>query len=353
MSEPAVPPIRIMVIDDSTVVRGMLRRVLEREPDFQVVNSAENGRVALAALRARPADVVLLDIEMPEMDGLAALPLLRQACPEAKIIMASTLTKRGAKVTLEALALGATDYIAKPTALRQGGGIETVADDLVRKVRALGRRVSRVNAAAPPARPTSPARPSAVVPRVLAIGSSTGGPNALSTVVRGLPPQFGLAVLVAQHMPPTFTAMLAEHLGKDGGRPSHQADDGQPVHPGQIYVAPGDYHMTVEAGGGGPVLRLDQSPPENYCRPAVDPLFRSVAAVYGPATLAVVLTGMGEDGRRGSEAVVGAGGTVIAQDEVTSVVWGMPGAVVQAGLASAIVPLGDIARHVARLAKVG
>jgi two-component system chemotaxis response regulator CheB len=350
-AKPSEPKIRVLLVDDSTVVRGTLRRILEREPDIDVVGSAENGRVAVSTLGSHPADVVLLDIEMPEMDGITALPLLLRACPGVKVVMASTLTMRGAKVTLEALSLGAADYIAKPTTLRQGSGIDTIAEDVIRKVRALGGKGGAVLHEAPPAT-RGPVHPSVVVPRVLAIGSSTGGPAALSAVLRGLPPQFTLPILVTQHMPPTFTAMLAEHLGKDGRRPSQQARDGQPVLAGQIYVAPGDYHMVVEGGRGSGVLRLNQLPPENFCRPAVDPLFRSVAAAYGPATLAVVLTGMGEDGRRGGEAVVDAGGTVVAQDEATSVVWGMPGAVVRAGLAAAVLPLGEIAKHVAHLAKV-
>jgi two-component system chemotaxis response regulator CheB len=344
-------PIRVMLVDDSTVIRGLLRGLVEREPDLRVVSSASNGRAAVAALQAQPADVVLLDIEMPEMDGLTALPLLLAACPGVRVIMASTLTTRGARVTIQALTLGAADYIAKPTTLEKGASLQEISAELIAKIRAIGRKpgaaagngVARSQPAAP--------RPSSVLPRILAVGSSTGGPNALSTVLGSLPPQFDLPILITQHMPRTFTAMLAERLAKDARRPSQEASDGLPIKEGQIYVAPGDYHMAVEGREGGPVLRLNQAPPENFCRPAVDPLFRSTATVYGPSALAVVLTGMGEDGLRGCRALVGAGGTVIAQDEASSVVWGMPRAVAHAGLAAAVLPLGDIAAHVARLAR--
>lgn len=350
MSAPPKDRIRVLLIDDSAVVRGVWRRILEPEPDIEVVASSGNGRLGVEALSASPADVAILDVEMPEMDGLTALPLLRAACPGLKIIMASTLTTRGAKVTLQALSLGAADYIAKPTSLTHSGALTSVAQELIAKVRALGRPVRPgPEALTPRATP----RPSTVMPRVLAIASSTGGPNALSSVLRGLPAGFMLPILIAQHMPPTFTAMLAEHLGKDSGRPSCQAESGTSVRAGEIYVAPGDYHMIVAATSQGPVIDLNQGPRENFCRPAADPLLRSVAVVYGPAALVTVLTGMGEDGRRGSEAVVRAGGTVIAQDQATSVVWGMPGAVAQAGLAAAILPLDEIPRHIARLAKVG
>ena len=226
----------MLLIDDSAVVRGVWRRILEPEPDIEVVASAENGRVGVAAVSTSPADVAILDIEMPEMDGLTALPLLRAACPGLKIIMASTLTTRGAKVTLRALSLGAADYIAKPTALMHGGALTSVAQELIAKVRALGRPARRgPEAVAPRAAP----QPSAVMPRVLAIASSTGGPNALSTVLRGLPAGFTLPVLIAQHMPPTFTAMLAEHLGKDSGRPSCQAESGMPIKGGENLRGPG------------------------------------------------------------------------------------------------------------------
>lgn len=351
MTVTTAEPVRVLIVDDSAVVRGIIRRMLGDEPDMQVVASAENGRVAISSLRMHPADVVLLDIEMPVLDGLAALPQLLEARPGVRIIMTSTLTTRGAAITLEALARGASDYVAKPSGVDGRARLDAMRPELIAKIRALGRRGPAPAPHAPPAGPVARSRGSLVVPRILAIGSSTGGPQALTAVLSALPATMQLPILVTQHMPPSFTPILAQHLGKDSGRPSEEGRDGMPVRAGRLYVAPGDYHMTVEGSADAPTIRVNQNPPENFCRPAVDPLFRSLAKLYGAATLAVVLTGMGEDGRRGSAAIVEAGGTVLAQDEASSVVWGMPGAVVHAGLAAAVLPLSRIAEHVARLTK--
>lgn len=360
--------VRVLLVDDSAVVRGALGRIIEAEPDLRVVTTAPNGRVALDALKHTKVDVVLLDVEMPEMDGLAALPRILAEYPGVRVIMVSSLTQRGAAITMQALALGAVDFITKPSARAGTASLATLAVEIVAKVRAIGRsaridalltrRPGAVGAApvsvAPPARPVASTtilggeRPDAP-PRVLAIAASTGGPNALADVLTGLPPDFPLPILITQHMPPLFTGLLAQRLARDAGRPCEEAKDGEPIRAGCTYVAPGDLHLLVATHEGQPFLRLARTPPENHCRPAADVMLRSVAATYGAATLTVVLTGMGEDGRRGCEAVRAAGGRVIAQDQATSVVWGMPGAVVNAGLANWMLPLREIAGKVGGL----
>jgi two-component system chemotaxis response regulator CheB len=281
---------------------------------------------------------------------MTALPLILQKAPKVKVIMASSLTATGAEVTIRALSLGAADYVTKPSA-RHAQGLEPVARDLVRKIRAL--------AGGPPPLPEASAavsrepvegpkyRVSPLPPKVLGIASSTGGPNALVSVLAKLPSDFPLPILIAQHMPPLFTTLLAERLGRESGLEAAEGKDGEPVRPGRIYLAPGDYHMTVEATPEGPVVRLNQDPPENFCRPAADPLFRSMAEVYGGTQLTLVLTGMGHDGLKGAEEIAKAGGRVIAQDQATSVVWGMPGAVTRAGVAHQVLPLDEIAPAVA------
>jgi len=361
-----------MIVDDSAVVRGVFGRILDAAPDVTVVTTAPNGQLALAALRRQPVDVVLLDVEMPELDGLATLPLLVEAFPGTHVIMASSLTHRGADVTLQALALGAADYIGKPSARTGAAALQQLADDLVRKVRALGRGRPRAGAPALLAAPPSPAgaasivldaRPGArprlgtilggrsanVAPRVVAIAASTGGPNALAAVLGALPADFALPILITQHMPPVFTQLLAQRLARDSGRSCVEASDGLPIRPGCAYVAPGDFHLVVATHEGAPIIRLSQAAPENFCRPAADAMLRATASVFGATTIAIVLTGMGEDGRRGCEAVHRAGGRVLVQDEDSSVVWGMPGAVARAGLADEVLPLGEIAARLRTL----
>jgi two-component system, chemotaxis family, protein-glutamate methylesterase/glutaminase len=342
--------VKVMVVDDSAVVRGMWARVLDAEADMRVVASAWTGRAALDVLRRREVDVVILDIEMPEMSGLEALPLILAEHPGVRVLMASSLTRRGAEVTVSALAMGAADYVTKPSAAERGA-MADVGRDLVRKVRALGGRGARASGAgralaAPPIRPRPP-RPetsrNGQGPRAIAVTSSTGGPNALTLLLSALPADFPLPILIVQHMPALFTSMLAERLQRAASRPCVEAAEGMVVEGGRTYVAPGDYHMTARAEGGVTLLGLSQTPPENFCRPSADPLFRSLAAVYGSSLTAVVLTGMGHDGLEGAKAVVGAGGHVVVQDEATSVVWGMPGAVAQAGLAHEVLPLEAIA----------
>ncbi|MBL8660853.1 MAG: chemotaxis response regulator protein-glutamate methylesterase [Rhodospirillales bacterium] len=359
-------PIRALIVDDSAVVRGLVSRLLAEQPDIEIAATASNGEQALKALAGARFDVVVLDVEMPVMDGLTALPKMLAIDPDVRVIIASTLSKPGAAITIRALAAGAADYIPKPSASRDLTSAATDGDgfrrDLVIKVRALGEAGRRrrdqpapgvgseevaegLGSASWPLRRTPPTRP-----EILVIGSSTGGPQALSTLVGGLPADLTLPILIAQHMPPHFTAILAEHLARIGRRPCAEGRDGEPIQPGRIYVAPGDFHMIVGRDGRRRVIRINQAPPENFCRPAVDALFRSAAACYGAATLAVVLTGIGADGTRGGEAVVAAAGALIAQDEASSVVWGMPGSVARAGLCSAVLPLEALAERIGHLA---
>ena len=355
---------RVMVVDDSAVIRGFFRRTLESDPAIEVVASVGNGQSAVDSLRRAGVDVIVLDIEMPVMDGMAALPKLLEIDPSVKVIMASTLTAANAEISLRALARGAADYIPKPTTAAEMHSAQSFHRELIEKVKALGRarrgikqdptpspRERRASALLPTApKPVVLRRPSLVPPSVLAIGSSTGGPQALMKVIQGLGADFTLPILITQHMPATFTGILAEHIAKVAGRPAREAVDGQAVEAGQIYIAPGDFHMTVEAGAPAPVIRLTREPPVNFCRPSVDPMLESMSRIYGQRLLAVILTGMGHDGLDGGRATVAAGGTVVAQDEASSIVWGMPGAVATDGLCSAVLPLDSIAAHVRKIA---
>jgi two-component system chemotaxis response regulator CheB len=364
----AAQPYRLMVVDDSAVIRGLLTRSLEADPEVEVLASASNGEMALNALSRHDIEIVILDIEMPVMDGLTALPKLLAAKPGLKVIIASTLTRRGADISMRALATGAADYLTKPGASALTSA-EAFKRELLAKVKALGQARRRaaglaapepmLRGAAQPAQEPAPApsrrviglRPAArELPEVIAIGSSTGGPQALFRVMAALKGALKLPIFITQHMPATFTTILAEHIARASDYPAAEGVDGEPVQGGRVYVAPGDFHMTVESEHGGKVVRLLKTPPENFCRPSVDPMLRSLAAVYGGRMLTLILTGMGHDGLAGGRAVVEAGGTLIAQDEATSVVWGMPGAVATAGLCSAVLPLDEIGPYIAKLA---
>lgn len=353
MTKPA-DAIRVLLVDDSAVIRGALGRIVDAEPDLTVVTTAPNGRVALDALRHVRADVVLLDIEMPEMDGLTALPLILERHPDTRVIMASSLTQRGAEITMQAMALGASDFIAKPAARSGTAALAAVSQEIASKVRAIGRaargrpRPVPTSVAAPVAPRTTILAPRAgdSAPRVLAIAASTGGPNALAELLSALPADFPLPILITQHMPPVFTGLLAQRLERDTQRPCHEARDGESILAGHTYVAPGDFHLLVRTHEGRPYVQLTQTAPENYCRPSADPMLRTIAAMYGPSTLAVVLTGMGEDGLRGCREVHARGGRVLVQDEASSVVWGMPGAVAHAGLAHEILPISELATSI-------
>ena len=377
-------PVRVMVVDDSVVVRGLISRWVDEDASLAVVASHRNGRLAVDDIERSDPDVVVLDIEMPEMDGLTALPLMLRKKPSLAVIMASTLTRRNAEISLRALSLGACDYIPKP---ERNSGIATSADfrkEVLEKIRVLGgrrsaarRRTGEHRGGPPAARPATgstasnlaslrpqpagatgaptpaPAtlRPvSSAIPRVVAIGSSTGGPQALARVFEALAPALTkVPVVVVQHMPPTFTAILAEHIGKATGLISAEGRDGEVLEPGRIYIAPGGRHMVVNKTDAGVAIALKDGAPVNFCKPAVDPLFASVSEIFGAGALAVVLTGMGSDGAKGAMRIADNGGTVIAQDEASSVVWGMPGATVQAGAAAAVLPLTEIGPRATRL----
>jgi two-component system, chemotaxis family, protein-glutamate methylesterase/glutaminase len=354
------PPLRVMIVDDAVVVRGLVSRWLEEE-GFQVVASLRTGRDAVNQIERANPDVVVLDVEMPELDGISALPLLLEKKRDLVVIMASTVTRRNAEISLRALALGAADYVPKPETNR---GITTSLEfrrELIEKIRHLGsRRRSGGRVGAPVLRPVGTIdrqntpiklRPfSPVLPRVLLIGASTGGPQALNAIMSRIGALVdSVPMLVTQHMPPMFTTILAEHLRRSAERPAREAVDGEPILPGTIYVAPGGRHMRVAQHNGAAVVALDDGPLINFCRPAVDPLFGSAARVYGCSALALVLTGMGTDGAIGAGDIAAAGGSVIAQDEATSVVWGMPGSAAHAGVCSAVLPLDEIAPRVLRI----
>lgn len=347
--------VKVMLIDDSAIIRGLVSRWIGEQPDLDFVGYGINGRDGLNRIVALKPDVVILDIEMPEMDGLTALPLLLKAVPGVKVIMASTLSKAGAEVTIKALTLGATDYIPKPDAGKIAGA-EEYKRDLFAKLRALGpKRISRPASAPLPnmASRNAPLNQSTGVnlrnditrirPEALFIGSSTGGPEALRTVVQGLAGKVNVPVFITQHMPVLFTKILAEHLSKQTGAKVIEAEHNMLAAPGVFHIAPGGRHMIVTRTAGGTRIQLNDDPPENFCRPAVDPLFRSAAQVFGERAMGVILTGMGHDGRDGAKLMVQNKSHIVAQDEGTSVVWGMPGAVAQAGLASQIKPIEQIA----------
>ena len=337
------PPIRVMVCDDSAVIRGAIVRMLEADPAIRVVARPGNGRAAVDELARTPVDVLVLDIEMPVLDGITALPLLLKADPQLRIIMASTLTTRGADIALRALRLGAADYVPKPSAVGLNGD-DNFRQELMEKVKGLARLRRRTQAATPSPTPTLRLKPAiAGQPRLLAIGSSTGGPNALFTLVQGLGGNLPVPVVLTQHMPKTFTPILAEHISKLGGLPCAEAQHGEALRPGRIYLAPGDRHLLVTRAPSGLQAQLSDDPPENFCRPSVDPMLRSAAVACDGRVLVTMLTGMGHDGLAGTRRVVEAGGAAIAQDEGTSVVWGMPGAIAQAGLCQAVLPLPEIA----------
>lgn len=347
-----MPPIRVLVVDDSVVIRRLVTQALEHEKDIEVVGTASSGRLALAKLPLLQPDVVTLDIEMPDLDGLATLPLLRADYPRLPVIMFSTLTERGGAATLEALSLGATDYVTKPSNTgSMDVALERVRDDLVPKIRALCKRpgsdVPPPALASRPIASRTPVGPAAKVQAVV-IGVSTGGPSTLAELIPHLPADLTVPVLVCQHMPPVFTRLLAERLDDRSDLTVREGTDGDVVTPGGVWIAPGGLHMVVASSGGRTVIRTTNEPPENSCRPAADPLLRSAVRVYGAGVLAVILTGMGQDGLRGCEFVVEAGGRVIAQDEPTSVVWGMPGYVARNGLADKVLPLDDIALEITR-----
>jgi two-component system, chemotaxis family, protein-glutamate methylesterase/glutaminase len=347
--------IKVLVVDDSTVIRRLLSDSLTTDPAVEVASTAANGKIALAKILQVNPDVVTLDMEMPEMDGITTLVEIRKLYPRLPVIMFSTLTQRGAMATLDALSKGANDYVTKPANVGSvTAAMQSVRSELIPKIKAFCPwSVSHPSASNLPPIPNATA-----VPRkstglrsrvsVVAIGSSTGGPNALQTVISRIPGNFPAPIVIVQHMPPIFTKHLADRLNQLSPLDVSEARHGDMVVPGRVLVAPGDYHMALRRNGNHVQVELNQGTPENSCRPAVDVLFRSVAESYGANTLAVVMTGMGQDGVRGCGPIRSAGGKVFAQDEATSVVWGMPGAVVNAGFADQILPLENVASEIVR-----
>ncbi len=349
---------RILIVDDSAVMRSLLRAVISTDAGLEVAGTAADGESALSAIETLHPDLVLLDVEMPVMDGLVTLKKLRARGHRIPVIMCSSLTQRGAKVTIEALACGASDYVAKPAGQpSREAAMQTLSQDLFPKIHALTMHLQSAlpdTARAPLLAHMAPftAQPITSIPTALAIGVSTGGPAALDILLPELPANFPLPVLIVQHMPELFTRLLAERLNGRCPLQVHEGIEGEPVLAGSVYIARGNWHMEVQPGariGLPATLHLNQGALENHCRPAVDALFRSAAAVYGPGVLAVVLTGMGSDGLSGARLIRQHGGSVLAQDQASSVVWGMPGAVSIAGLAQKILPLNAIVGEILRL----
>ena len=357
-----MPKIRILVVDDSVVVRRMVSDALASDPQLEVVGAAANGKIALAKIPQVNPDIVILDVEMPELDGLGTLVGIRKSLPALPVIMYSTLTQRGAEATLEALSRGATDYVTKPSNVGSAAqGLECIRTQLIPKIkaicsRALGIPVPSLLAASVasktlPPRLASPRREEQI--NIVAIGVSTGGPNALASLIPSFPRDLPVPVVIVQHMPPVFTRLLAERLAAKSQIGVEEGYPGAVLGPGCAWLAPGDYHMVVASDHQQVTLRTYQGPPENSCRPAADVLFRSVAEVYKPHALAVVMTGMGQDGLRGCEHIREFGGQILAQDQATSVVWGMPGFVANAGLADKVLPLDQLGMEILRRVRSG
>lgn len=365
-------PIKVMLVDDSAVIRGFLTKILGAYDDIKVQNIASNGLEGVNMLVKQKCDVVILDVEMPVMDGLTAIPKLLQTQPDIKIIMFSTLTTQNAETTMRALALGAVECLAKPTSTQDLYAKDDFRDTLTNMIRGVAGAKKQITTGGRDApRATPLVRTSATAPQtdtakprlhphaaktitlrsphegflgkpdVLAIGSSTGGPNALFKLLatlRGV----DVPIIITQHMPPTFTRILAEHIKMQTGLAAVEAEDGMPLVAGRVHVAPGGFHMLIERKGAMPVIKIDDGPMENFCKPAVDPMLRSAIKVFGNKIMTVILTGMGSDGMLGAREIIKAGGRVISQDEATSVVWGMPGAVALDGSCSVVLPLDEL-----------
>lgn len=346
--------IRVLVVDDAVVVRRMVADLLGEDDAIEVVGTAPNGRIALTKIAQLNPDLVTLDLEMPEMDGLETLAALRQSHPHLPVLVVSRFAQIGAAITRDALALGANDYVAMPE--KAGGATtasECVRDQLIPKIKRFGARKAGRSTPPMPSPVPRPASRSAILTfrypiEAVVIGASTGGPNALAQLFTAFPADFCQPVLVVQHMPPVFTGRLAQRLTASSAIGVDEAESGAFVRPGHAWLAPGDFHMALARDAEGVRLRTHQGPAENSCRPSVDVLFRSAAEVYGPGVLAIVLTGMGQDGLRGCERIRAAGGQVLVQDAATSVVWGMPGAVARAGLADAVLPIEQLGPEMVR-----
>lgn len=347
---------RVLLADDAAAVRTALSLAIAQDQDLEVAGTAANGRVALEIFSALKPDIVLLDFEMTEMDGLATVREIRKKDSRVPIIMFSNLTERGAAVTLEALSLGVTDYVPKPSNADMTATLEAISGELLPKIRALCHLPELPSRLAPAAQPKLPAPPVPISPaprlpssvQIVAIGVSTGGPDALARVLSSLPTNFPVPVVIAQHTPQIFTSLLAERLSAKSALPVRVCVSGEPLRSRRVVLAPGDFHMVLSQDDGRLRLKTHQGPKENFCRPSVDVLFHSVARVFGARALAVVLTGMGQDGLKGCETLHGLGAQIYVQDEASSVVWGMPGLVARSGLADKILPLDRIGAEIVR-----
>ncbi|GJL84296.1 MAG: chemotaxis response regulator protein-glutamate methylesterase 1 [Micavibrio sp.] len=365
---PGSGTIGVMLVDDSAVIRGILSKTLESDPAIKVVNSVSNGEMAVSAIKKANPHIIILDIEMPVMDGLTALPKLLEICPDAKVIMFSSLTEKGASVTMKAMTLGAVECLVKPNSSQETGEGTEFQKNLLNLIKGLvpeRQRTAGDDAVTMP-RPSVPAaaiapEPTAekIVlqqgahiykgkPSVVAIGSSTGGPQALFEVIKSFK-DFDVPIFITQHMPATFTKILADHIEQQSGVPTCEGAEGMAVEKGHAYVAPGGFHMKIIENDGQLSITIDSGPPENFCKPSADPMFRSLIDIFDKKVLGVILTGMGHDGLGGAKLLVEKGGRLIAQDEATSVVWGMPGAVAQAGICNAVIPLSEIGPHVRKI----
>ncbi len=347
--------IRVLVVDDAVVVRRLVSEVLASDADIEVAGTAANGKIALAKIPQVNPDLVTMDIEMPDMNGLETVKEIRKLYPKLPVIMFSTLTSRGAVAALDALAAGANDYVTKPANVGSiSAGMARIREELIPKIKALCGHKSTLPQPQAPATASPIYTPPAIAANAIAarvemvvIGVSTGGPNALAVVIPGLPAELQVPVLIVQHMPPVFTRVLAERLNQTSKVSVKEAEQGEEILPGTVYIAPGDFHMRIERKMLRRKITLNQETPENSCRPAADVLFRSAAEVVGAGTLGVVLTGMGQDGFRGAQAIRQAGGRIIAQDEKSSVVWGMPGFIARGGLADRLYPIDEVAKAIA------
>ncbi len=363
------PVIHVMLVDDSAIVRGMMTRAFQDEPLIKVVATASDGEMALRVVTQQSVDIIILDIEMPRMDGITALPELLRLSPQSRVIMASTLTERNAEISLKALSLGASDYVPKPSSTKEPDAAANFYRELKQKIIALGSKQAKHMAASRAQTPSavSLSLPPVVKPKIdlrtpdgqiqypdhpiqaIAIASSTGGPQALLSVLKALyQTPVKVPVFITQHMPEKFTALLAQHLSQDAQCDCNEAVHGEMISAGKVYLAPGNFHMCLQPASSAVQVVLNQEAPVNFCRPSADPMLMSLANIYQRQLLVVVLTGMGHDGLAGARYAIEKGGAVIAQDEETSVVWGMPGAVAQAGLCKAVLPLPDIAPYIIR-----
>lgn len=353
--------IRVLIVDDSVVIRRIVSDVLTADPELEVVGTAANGRIAMAKIPQVNPDIITLDVEMPEMDGLETIAAIRKLYPRLPVIMFSTLTQRGAATTLDALTLGASDYVTKPANVGSvAAAQQSLRDQLIPKIKGLcckletpAPKVLKASVDSTRSHPSVRLGLSQSRVDIVAIGVSTGGPNALAVLMPGFPADFPVPIVIVQHMPPVFTKLLADRLSSLSSLTVCEATPGEEVRAGRVYVAPGNYHMIVKRAGAVVRIETNQEKSENSCRPAVDVLFRSVLQVYGAASLGVILTGMGQDGLRGCEQIREAGGQIIAQDEASSVVWGMPGFVAKAGLPDKVLPLNEIAPEIVRRVNKG